>query len=75
MTLKHGSPTDIRDMFMRMRVETRGLLEEITSLVYFMRGAIQYGDMMNMTPVEREIIGGFIKNRLEIEGAKAHPVY
>ena len=73
--LKQGSPSDIRDMFNRMRAETRGLLEEVTSLVYFMRGSIQYNDMMMMTPVEREIIGSFIKNRLEQENAKAHPVY
>lgn len=73
--LKHGSPDDIREMFHRLRDESRGLLKEITSLVYFMRGSIQYNDMMTMTPVEREIIGDFVKERLEQERDKIHPVY
>lgn len=60
---------------MRMRKETRGLLKEVISLVYFMRGSIQYRDMMTMTPVEREMISDFIKDRLEQESNKTYPVY
>jgi hypothetical protein len=73
--LKHGSPEEIRDMFHRMRDETRGLLKEVVSLVYFMRGSIQYTDMMLMTPAERELISEFIKERLDQERDKMHPVY
>ena len=73
--LKHGKPDEIRDMFYRMRDETRGLLREVVSLVYFMRGSIQYNDMMMMTPVERDLIGDFIKDRLEQERDKTYPVY
>lgn len=73
--LRQGNPDEIRDMFNRMRKETRDLLEEVVSLVYFMRGSIQYNDMMLMTPVERELVGSFIKSRLEVETAKQHPVY
>ena len=73
--LQQGSPNDIRDMFHRLRDETRGLLKEITSLVYFMRGAIQYESMITMTPVERAIISDFVKERLEQERDKVHPIY
>lgn len=62
-------------MFNRMRMETRGLLKEVIELVYFMRGSIQYNDMMAMTPVERELIGDFIKGRLDQERENPHPVY
>jgi hypothetical protein len=40
-----------------------------------MRGAIQYDNMMHMTPVEREIVEDFIKDRLEQEKGKANPIY
>ena len=73
--LRQGSPDDIRNMFNRMRKETRDLIKEIVQLVYFMRGSIQYDDMMMMTPGEREIVGDFIKSRLEQESAKMYPVY
>lgn len=62
-------------MFNRMRMETRGLLKEVIELVYFMRGSIQYNDMMTMTPVERELIGDFIKGRLDQERENPSPVY
>lgn len=73
--LKHGSPQDIRGMFNRMRTEVRGLLKEITGLVYYMRGSIQYEDMIMRTPVEREIISEFINERFEQEKNNPYPVY
>lgn len=73
--LKHGSPQDIRSMFNRMRTEVRGLLKEIISLVYYMRGSIQYEDMIMRTPVERELIHDFIDERFEQEKKNPYPVY
>jgi hypothetical protein len=73
--LKQGKPEDIRNMFIRMRKETRDLLNEVVQLVYFMRGSIQYDDMLMRTPGEREIIADFIKSRLEQENEKMYPVY
>ena len=73
--LKHGSPQDIRSMFNRMRTEVRGLLKEIVALVYYMRGSVQYEDMIMRTPVERELIGEFINERFEQEKNNPHPVY
>lgn len=73
--LKHGSPQDIRGMFNRMRQEVRGLLKEIVALVYYMRGSVQYEDMIMRTPVERELISEFINERFEQEKKNPHPVY
>ena len=73
--LKQGSPADIRNMFNQMRMDVRGLLKEIISLVYYMRGSIQYEDMIMRAPVERELIGEFINDRFEQEKKNPHPVY
>jgi len=55
--------------------ESRKLLESIVSLVYFMRGAISYNDMMWMTHGEREVIKDFLDTRFETESKNPHPVY
>lgn len=73
--LKHGSPDDIREMFVRLRNESRDLLKSVISLVYYMRGSIQYDDMMLMTPVERELVNDFLKDRFEAEKDRQYPVY
>jgi hypothetical protein len=62
-------------MFGRMQGDRRRLLEEVIQLVYFMRGAIQYRDMMNMTMVERQAVSEFIEKRLELESKKMYPIY
>ena len=43
--------------------------------VYFMRGSIQYEDMMLRTPAERQIFEEFISERLEIEKDSPFPNY
>lgn len=62
-------------MFDRMGNERRRIIKSVTQLVYFMRGAIQYKDMMNMSLVERDIVNSFIEERLEKEGQKMYPTY
>lgn len=62
-------------MFLRMQGDRRKMLEDVIQLVYFMRGSIQYRDMMNMTLVERQAVAEFIEKRLELEGKKMYPVY
>lgn len=46
------------------------MVDEIISLTYFMRGAMQYHDMYETTYHERQRIGKFIEERLKEEGAK-----
>jgi len=75
MMLRQGSQDDIRNMIIRLRTEIRNLLKEIVSLVYFMRGSIQYTDMLLLTPGERIIIKEFLEDRLERESENQHPVY
>lgn len=55
--------------------ERKRLIKSIVQLVYFMRGSIQYRDMMDMSLIERDIINEFIESRLESESKKMYPVY
>lgn len=73
--LRSGSPEDIRVMFDQMNTERKNLLTTIVRLVYFMRGAIQYQDMFEMSPVERDAVAEFIEKRLEAEANKAFQNY
>ncbi|MGZ8924648.1 MAG: hypothetical protein ACXW2E_02070 [Nitrososphaeraceae archaeon] len=58
-----------------MNKERRRILRSIIQLVYFMRGSIQYKDMLNMSLVEREEVGDFIEKRIEQESKKMYPIY
>ena len=51
------------------------IISNIISLVYFMRGSIQYDSMLNMSFYERQTISDFISKRLESESDKMYPVY
>lgn len=75
MTLQHGSTEQIQSMFSRLQREIRSLIKSVIKLVYFMRGAIQYDEMMDRTYIERQLISEFIDERLEQESKNPHPIY
>ena len=62
-------------MFDILNKSARILIRSVVELVYYMRGSIQYDDMMWRTPFEREVMAEFIKDRLEKEAKKDFPVY
>jgi len=62
-------------MFKRYQGEVRGIIKDVIQLVYFMRGSIQYNDMLNRTYAERQMIGDFVEERLTVEGKRSNPVY
>lgn len=62
-------------MFRRMTNERKRIITSVIQLVYFMRGAVQYKDMMNLTLFERESISEFVERRIEAEAKKMYPVY
>ena len=51
------------------------IVETIIELVYFMRGAISYEEMMWRTPGERQRISQFIQKRLESQKGSMSPVF
>lgn len=62
-------------MFQSMNNEREGLLKQLITLVYFMRGAIKYEESKNMTKLERKLAEEFIESRLEVESKKVYPNY
>ncbi len=75
MVLKSGDTALIQKLFQDYGNEVRGILKSLVQLSYYMRGAIQYDEMFNRTFAERQIFEEFVKDRLETEGKKMHPVY
>ncbi len=75
MTIKTGTPDDIRQMFKTLNGSVKEIIKSVVQLVYFMRGSIQYDDMMWRTPLERDLISEFIKDRLEGVAKNQFPVY
>lgn len=62
-------------MFRRMTNERQNIISSVIQLVYFMRGSVQYKDMMGLSTFEREAISEFIEKRLEVESKKMYPNY
>lgn len=62
-------------MFSRLQADSRALIKEVIQLVYFMRGAVSYEEMMRRTPGERSAMSEFITERLESESKKLNPIY
>ena len=58
-----------------MKKGSEALIRSVIELVYFMRGSVQYDDMMWRTPFERDMFAEFIKDRMEKEAKKDFPVY
>jgi len=73
--LKTGNQEEIRKMFRSMDNEVKTIVSSVIQLVYFMRGSIQYDDMMFRTPGERDLIEQFISDRMEQEKDHMHPQY
>lgn len=63
------------EMFGRMSRERKRIIKSVIQLTYFMRGSIQYKDMLNMSLVERQEVSDFIEKRLEDESKKMYPIY
>lgn len=73
--LKSGSTADIQHMFTRLSKEASDLIKTLVQLSWFMRGAISYHEMLQMTFMEREIVREWIEERLESEKKNPNPVY
>jgi hypothetical protein len=73
--LKSGNQEEITKMFRSMEGEAKAIVSNVIQLVYFMRGSIQYDDMMYRTPGERDLIERFISDRMEQEKDHMYPQY
>ena len=55
--------------------QSKAIISSCIEIVYFMRGAIQYEEFMEITPMERKLFSHFLEKRMEMEGKRMHPVY
>lgn len=62
-------------MFHNLQITRSNIIDNIISLVYFMRGSITYTEMLNLSYYERQAISLFLEKRLEQEDKKLHPIY
>lgn len=74
MTLRTGTPEQIQEMFVILQRSSRELINQVIELVYFMRGGVQYDDMMYRTPGERQIMAKFLEKMIEKESKASHHI-
>lgn len=73
--LKSGNTKAIQRLFNRLNSEAESIIREIVELVWYMRGSVQYHDMLNTTVFEREIMNAFLSDRMEAIKKHSFPVY
>lgn len=52
-------------MVERMEKEAKAIKTEVLNMCWHMRGGLNYNEGMMLSPGEREIIGGIIKEHME----------
>jgi hypothetical protein len=75
MILRRRDPEKIQNYIRKMQRDIDNTLREINSLVYFMRGGLQYSDAKLLTVPERRLMHEFLSERLEQESKKQYPCY
>lgn len=62
-------------MFQRFQREMKAFLNEAMEISYWSRGAVQYNDAFDLTPIERDHWNAWLKKRLEEESKRMNPSY
>lgn len=66
----------ITRLFKQLQAEARALLDQVVQLAFFMRGGVQYDDLLlNRTRVEREAMEAFIQDNLKRQKGSPHLVF
>lgn len=75
LTLKTGDAEKINHMFGRLQTEQRALIRQCFELAWYMRGGATYDQIMQMTPVEKEIMNEWIEKHMKDIEKHNYPVY
>lgn len=62
-------------MINSMAFDVRALLKSAIEISYFSRSAVKYGDVLNLSALERDLWVEFINKRLEVAGKSPFPIY
>lgn len=63
--LRSGDATAIQKMFNRLSKEAEAVIKGCIRLTYYMKGAVQYEDMLCRSFIERRLIDEFVEERME----------
>lgn len=75
MILRWGTSEEKVKHIKNLQHEAKSIVEDVISMIYFMRGALTYYEAMNMSVPERKITKSFLDKRLEYENKKMYPQY
>ena len=73
--ITNGETSRIADMINSMAFDVRALLKSAIEISYFSRSAVKYGDVLNLSALERDLWVEFINKRLEVAGKSPFPIY
>ena len=73
--IAEGDESAIKRVISSFAKETDQLVEDSMQLIYYMRGAVSYGEVMYMTPYEKSMMNEFISDQLEKVKNLPHPVF
>ena len=74
--LRSGDQDEIVKMFKQLQNDARHLLKQVVSLAFYMRGGIQYSDLLlNRTRAEREVMEDFLGENIRNQKGSTHLVY
>lgn len=62
-------------MFNGFQREIKSLIRSLVELAWYMRGGVQYKDLLLTTQFEREVMQEFINHRLEKQQKLMYPIY
>lgn len=75
MILRWGTVDEKIKYIKKLQKEAELIIEDVVTLIYYMRGAVSYTEAMYMTYAERRIIDEFLKKRFEFESKRPNPIY
>lgn len=74
--LRSGDQDEIVKMFNQLRAQARMIVKQLVQLTFYMRGGIQYSDLLlNRTRAERDIIEEVVRENLESQKGAMSLVY
>ena len=69
------SRDDMLDYFNQLEKQSKAIKEEVLKLCWYMRGSISYNEGMMLSPDERTMISGIVKDNLETTKKSGMPFF
>lgn len=73
--IRRNNQEEIGIVINQFAKQTRNLVKSCVELIYYMRGAVTYNEVMNMSAAERDLLSEFINERLKEASKMSFPVF